>query len=75
MDHNLVVFLVVVLSLITLTWLVIIAGALVIVWRMRKLIVGVTVAVRGVIELSRQLGELGRAMGEIKRGLEGRRAR
>jgi hypothetical protein len=65
MSHLEIWLLTVILSLITLTWLVIIAGAFIIAWRMRRLIIGVTIAARGVMEVSRQLADLGRGLNSV----------
>lgn len=58
--------LVVAVGILLVVWIVMLAAVLFIVWRLRKTIMAVTFAVRGMKALSRQVSELSRNVNSIK---------
>lgn len=60
-------------SILLLIWLAITVAALVIIWRLKKLIFGVMLALRGLSELNKQLQGIAQALRGTNRG-SGRRA-
>lgn len=66
MTHGLETLLVVVLCLIAVMWLVIIVAVGLVVWRLRKAIVTISLALGGLKELTSQMKELSRKIGQFE---------
>jgi hypothetical protein len=62
----------VVMWMLLFMWIALVVGAIVIIWKIRKAIIGVTVAVGAVIETTRIVTGTARAIGAAARGAEKR---
>jgi len=64
------ILLIVLLSMILLTWIVILAAAWLFVWKLRTAIRGLLDAFRLLTELSNQIRDIGKSINELKRDRE-----
>jgi hypothetical protein len=72
MKNELTTILIVLLALSTLLWVATFGVILYLVWRMRKVILGISLAIRGISQLGKQITELSKSIGEAKSRFEKR---
>ncbi len=66
MNNELVTTLIVLLVLSTILWVATFGVVLFMVWRMRKVVMGISLAIRGISQLGKQISNLSKNVGEAK---------
>ncbi|HOK55522.1 MAG TPA: hypothetical protein PLU88_06425 [Armatimonadota bacterium] len=58
------------IGLLFLMWITVVVVTLVIFWRIRKVVLGLMIALRGISELTKQISDLSKSIGEAKKRFE-----